>query len=352
MLYSGIDLHKRSLDICTLDNNGTTIALRKMKTDKEKIQSYFSQWNEPHKAVIECTSGWYWLSEFLTSLNVTVVLAHAKYLKAISYAKVKTDAIDAHTLAKLLRLDYVPEAYQLPPQYRALRDILRQRMKMEQKRHSTARRIASILANFNILVDQSEVHRPEFEQFITSLHLSEEYRMAITFYHRQCLQLLEHKKQLESHFRTQLKPTKSFKLVSSIPGIGDITGSMIIMETGPIERFANDKHYSSYCRLVPGAKDSGARRRHKSGSKDGNPYLKFAFTEAALRAVQHYPEIRLFYYNLQQRTNKRVAQTVVAKELSKITYYVLTREQPFRSFKSLKCVTKNTLGSVPVNPCA
>lgn len=245
MLYSGIDLHKRSLDICTLDDNGKTVAHKRMRTDKEKIHMYFSQWNEPHKAVIECTSGWYWLAEFLTSLNVTVVLAHAKYLKAISYAKGKTDAVDAHTLAKLLRLDYVPEAYQLPPQYRALRDLLRQRMKMEQKRHSTARRVASILANFNILIDQAEVHRNEFKQCILSLQLSEEYRMAITFYHQQCLQLLEYKKQLESYFRKQLKPTKAFTLVSSIPGIGDITGSMILMETGPIDRFANDKHYSS-----------------------------------------------------------------------------------------------------------
>jgi hypothetical protein len=30
-------------------------------------------------------------------------LAHAKFLKAIAYAKVKTDAIDATTLGQLLR---------------------------------------------------------------------------------------------------------------------------------------------------------------------------------------------------------------------------------------------------------
>ncbi len=38
----------------------------------------------------------------LTSAVLGVELAHAKYVKAISYAKVKTDRVDARMLAQLL----------------------------------------------------------------------------------------------------------------------------------------------------------------------------------------------------------------------------------------------------------
>ena len=134
MLYTGIDLHRRLIVICTVNDNGTIVARTKIKTEPEAVMTYVRQWTEPHRAVVECTSNWYWLCDLLRSLGVTVVLAHAKYLKAIAYAKVKTDAVDAHTLAQLLRMGFVPEAHQLPAEYRALRDLLRQRMVMEHQR--------------------------------------------------------------------------------------------------------------------------------------------------------------------------------------------------------------------------
>jgi transposase len=122
----------------------------------------------------------------------------------------------------------------------------------------------------------------------------------------------------------------------SIPGVGDITGSIIAMETGDIHRFADAKHYCSYCRLAPGASDSGGKRSHRSGSKDGNQFLKYAFTEVAIKAMMFYPDIKRFATRLEQRANKTIARTVVAKELAKITYYVLTREQEFKTFKGVK----------------
>jgi transposase len=84
--------------------------------------------------VVECTTGWYWLCDLLQSLDIHIVLVHAKYLKAISYAKMKTDAVDTLTLVQLLRMGYIPEAHKLPPEYRAMRHLLRQRMVMEHHR--------------------------------------------------------------------------------------------------------------------------------------------------------------------------------------------------------------------------
>jgi transposase len=296
---------------------------------------YFAQW-PPHEqcAVVEATACWYWLCDLLRSQGIRVVLAHAKYLKAISYAKVKTDAIDAHTLAQLLRMGYVPEAYQLPGEYRAMRDLLRQRMVMEHKRTNLIQRVSSILAQFNARLEVSP-SAVGFAEFLERCNLPLEYRMTLLMYHQQCVQATEHRKRLEKHFKEKLRPTPTLQLLMSIPGIGDITGSIIAMETGDIGRFADAKHYCSYCRLVPGAKNSGGKRAHRSGSKDGNQYLKYAFTEAAIKAMMYYPEIKQFAERLQERTTKRIARTVVAKELAKIVYYVLHRQQEFRTFKGI-----------------
>ena len=337
MLNTGIDLHRRSIVMCTVNDSGAIAARSKMKTDPSAVTTYFQQWpGEAHRAVVECTSNWYWLCDLLRSLGIIVVLAHAKYLKAIAYAKVKTDAVDAHTLAQLLRMGFIPEAHQLPPEYRALRDLLRQRMVIEHHRTHIMQHISSMLVKFNITELPIAPSDPRFADFLASCAVPDEYRLTLQLYHQECLQASTHKKQLEQYFKQQLRPTPRLQRLVSIPGIGDITGAIIAMETGDIGRFADHKHYASYCRLAPGACDSGGKHKHRSGSKDGNQYLKYAFTEAAIKAMQFYPPIRGFADRLERRSNASIARTVVAKELSKIAYVVLSRQEYCTTFKGIE----------------
>jgi transposase len=65
----------------------------------------------------------------------------------------------------------------------------------------------------------------------------------------------------------------------------------ILYEVGQISRFKNVRHFSSYCRLVPGVAQSGQVSRRGRSSKQGNSYLKSAFNQAAIVAVRSYPRI-------------------------------------------------------------
>ena len=170
-----------------------------------------------HKTVVESTSNWYWLSDLLSNHQIEITLAHAKYLKAISYAKVKTDKVDSQILAQLLRMNLIPAAHQISPEKRGLRDMMRARL-----------------------------------------------------------------------------------------------------------------------RLVPGANNSNRKQKHKSGNKDGNKYLKMAFTEAGFRAVQYYKEIKQFYQSKSRKKHKTIARILVAKELAKICYFMLKEKREFNNtFKSV-----------------
>lgn len=113
-----------------------------------------------------------------------------------------------------------------------------------------------------------------------------------------------------------------------VPGIGRIVAFTILLEIDGIARFPSARDFVSYCRLVPGAGNSGGKARHKR-TKDGNRYLKIAFSHAAIRAIQYYPEIRAFYRALARRKPPVVARAVVAKELARIVYYILTKQEAF-----------------------
>jgi hypothetical protein len=73
---------------------------------------------------------------------------------------------------------------------------------------------------------------------------------------------------------------------------------------------------------VPGAADSGGRHRHRA-SKDGNRYLKLAFSHASVRAIQYFPEVRQWYQRWKRKKPARIARALVAKELAQSVYHVL-----------------------------
>ena len=65
-------------------------------------------------------------------------------------ARVKTDAVDARTLAHLLRADLLPEAYIAPRELRDLRDLLRHRVALTRMRSALKNRVRALLAKHGI----------------------------------------------------------------------------------------------------------------------------------------------------------------------------------------------------------
>lgn len=325
MYYSGIDLHTDNCYITTIDEQGVLVKQQRVENISELIVDYFQRLPGPHSTVVESTSGWYWLNDLLEDHGIELVLAHAKYLKAIAYAKVKTDKVDSHTLATLLRQNLIPRAHKISRQLRGLRDTMRLRLRLVQQRTACLRRIDSIAVKFNLSAAASA-------KADTTKALPDPYRFQLS--------VLEHTRNtftkeilaLEKSLHPVLIPNDDVQHLLGVPGIGKLTAFSLYLEIDGIKRFASDKHFESYCRLVPAADNSNRRQHHRS-SKDGNKYLKIAFSEAAVHAIQYYSEYRCFYQRLARRSNQAIARTVVAKELAKIVYYILKNKTDYQGFK-------------------
>ncbi len=315
--FSGIDLHWDNCYITTLDDAGSIAKQQRVDNIREDIMNYFQALPGDHIAVVESTTGWYWLNDLLEEIGIELVLAHAKYLKAISYAKVKTDKVDAQTLAKLLRLGLIPKAHKISRSLRDLRDTMRARLRMVHKRTACILSTNTIGVKFN--------HPESF---------SEPYQLQLSLLDQQQALLAEHILTLEKSLHPHLIPNEDIQHLLYVPGIGKISAFTLYLEIDGIDRFPSDKHFLSYCRLVPAAENSN-RRMHQRSSKDGNKYLKIAFSDIAVHAIQYYPEIKSFYQKMLRRTNKHVARTIVAKEFAKIVYYILKNKSPYKGFKGL-----------------
>ena len=288
MYYTGIDLHKFTSYLTTVDSSGNIIKEADIKNVNHNFVQYFSDLGNENITTVESTMTWYWLNDLLSSLNIPMVLAHAKYVKAIAYAKVKTDKVDSHTLAQLLRMDYIPVAHKISNDNRLLRDALRARIKIVQRHTSVTNSMHLLLAKYNLdSPEQLEaIPRFQFDQLTEVEALLKE-------------QILDLEKQLYPF----LIPNDDTQRLLWIPGIGKMNALTILLEVDDINRFEDVKHFFSYCRLVPSARNSGGKSKQRS-SKDGNKYLKVAFSDAAIHAVQYYPVIKKYYNSLSGNCRK------------------------------------------------
>jgi transposase len=314
MWYSGIDQHKRDSVITTYGSDGPPVKQARVPNTALQLERYFAQFPGPHRAVVESTGAWYWLADTLAALGVDLVLAHATRVKAIAAAKVKTDQVDADTLALLLRADLIPVAHMIRPAQRGPRDLMRTRLRLVEKCVSAQNSIDRLLEKFNV-------------EHITAL--AECYQLQATCHTVQLQLLTAQITAVERALHPHLLPNADVQRLLWIPGLGKVNAFTIYTEIDGIARFPSVRQFFSYSRLVPGADNSGPRTRHRSGSKAGNRYLKLAFSHAGIRAVQYYPEIRAFFKAKARRKPIRIARTLVALELARIVYHVLATQEDF-----------------------
>jgi len=329
MYYTGIDLHPATCTLCTLDHAGTQVKGETFPTDPAQIAAYFEAIPGEHHAVVECTTGWYWLSDLCQDLGVDLVLAHAKHLKAIAYAKVKTDAVDATTMAHVLRLGFIPEAHQISRDRRGFRDLLRHRLRLVETRTRLQTQAQAMLLQFNRgPVAGTALREISMLEAALDTTFPPPYRLQLETFAVQLHQLDTSLRTIRAQLRTELIPQPDVQHLLTIPGVGLMTALTLYLEIDGIQRFPTAGHFFSYCRLVPGAHNSGGKQHH-ARRKDGNRYLKMAFGQAAPKARQYYPVIRRWFERVERQKGFPLANALVAKELAKSAYYVLRKVEPF-----------------------
>src|SRR5690606_29253239 len=146
----GIDLHARQMCVCLMDRSGKILVHTNVRNNDF---NFFLKLIAPYKhdltVCCECMFGWFWLADACHQANLTFVLAHALYLRAIHGGKNKNDRIDSEKITHLLRTNLIPPAYVYPARMRPLRALLRQRIVYVWRRAELLARIHSHQLAYN-----------------------------------------------------------------------------------------------------------------------------------------------------------------------------------------------------------
>jgi transposase len=342
----GIDLHARQMYVCLMDRQGKKLVHTNVKdNDFEFFLKLVQPYQHSLTVCCECMFGWYWLADACQQAGLTFVLAHALYVKAIHGGKNKNDRVDSEKLTHLLRSNLIPPAYVYPALKRPLRALLRQRIFYVWRRSELLARIHSHqLAHNRIPAKQTRRVRDSWEEQLLAAEDHPLRQVAL----KNDLAMIKHFDQqisgLELELQRQTKQVagREYALLQTVPGIGQSLGLTILHEIGQIDRFPTVKDFLSYCRLVKGTVASAGKIKGLRGAKLGNPYLRWAFGEAAVIAKRDHYLMGPLSQRLEAQMggNKFKANTVVAIKLARAVYFMLKNKTVFDPERLLAATQK------------
>jgi len=329
--YCGIDLHARTMYLCILNRDGEILVHRNMPAGPEPFLKAIAPYREDVVVCVECIFTWYWLADLCAREDIPFVLGHALYMKAIHGGKAKNDKIDSQKIAVLLRGGMLPQAYVYPAEMRATRDLLRRRLHLTRKRAELLAHIQNTNSQYNLPeIGKKIAYKANrggvAERFPDpAVHKSVEVDLALIDFYDQLLRDVE----LTIVQTAKQHDAQTLYRLQSVPGIGKILSLVLLYEIHDITRFPRVQDFVSYCRLVKCAKESAGKRYGTAGTKIGNAYLTWAFSEAAVLFLRNNPAGQKYLARLEKKHGKGQALTVLAHKLARAVYSMLKREVVF-----------------------
>jgi transposase len=259
------------------------------------------------------------------------VLGHALYMTALHGGQATHDTIDAHQIAVLWRGGMLPQASVYPATMRATRDLRR-------RRRSRTRKRAERLAHIQNTTRQD--HRPEIGTTLAdnanragvaarcpdpAVQKSLAVDLARLGSDDPRLNALEwHSvKAATPHDATPLDRRQT------VPGIGTILSLGLLAEIHDLQRFPSGQDVVAYGRLGTCAQESAGKRSGTAGAERGQASLTWACSDAAVLVLRDHPAGQTSLPRWAKQPGRGQALTLLAQQLGRAVYDLVTRQQAF-----------------------
>jgi len=312
--YLGIDVSKDWLDVVLLRDG---LAAEKGQFDNNfqgfrQLQHFLKK--RKVKAVQVCleATGYYGLEValFLHQAAYRVSVVNPARIKAYAesqLSRTKTDTGDAALIADFCRTQQ-PEAWTPPPpEQRELQALVRH------------------LQNLNDMRQQELNRRQAGIPSETLLKTLDDH---IAFLDQHIADLL---RQIRDHIQQHPHLRQQHDLLTSIPGIGDLTAFKLLAEIVDVTAFDSARQLAAFAGLTPRERRSGSSVRGRSRlSKRGSSRLRNALYFPAIVAQRYNPILQPFAQRL-LAAGKSKLQVIAAvmRKLLHLVFGILKSGQPF-----------------------
>ena len=260
----GVDLHKKIITVCVMNETLAVLARKTLYCDQpDQIAAWFRPF-APFQVVVEATANHSWLVELLEPLAQRIVLANPTKLRVIAESVKKTDRLDAQLLAEFLARDQIPQAYMPTPRQRQHRALIRHRQYLRGRMSSVRCKIRHILGDYN--ADRKDLFSAQCgKAYLKTVPLRDADRFVVK-------QLWSEYEDHQARMRVVTKKIKAFlakapqreaearAIVKTAPGVGFVTAEVVLSELADVSRVPNAKAVCAYAGLVPAVRQTGGKK--------------------------------------------------------------------------------------------
>ena len=386
MFFLGIDIAKHNHVASLIDDNGNSIfkaySFSNSSNGADSLIDKLKKYSTDDIIIGMEATGHYWLAlySYLLEKDFNIIVINPIQTDAWRHAtdirKRKTDSSDSVLIADFIRFGNFQNSSIADEKYLNLRNMTRFRHSLIEQIGDLKRKIIAnldlvfpeyssyfsdifgqtskeILLNFNTAEDFKNLKTKDFEKVLRNITLKKAatiklnslkqisqsffgVKFALSSYSIQIKCLIEQIKVIEDQVKLIENEIESIVKdlntpIFTIPGIGYVTGAVILAELGDINKFSSDKKIVAYAGLDATVNQSGqSDGQHGHLSKRGSTHLRKALFQAAFVASTN-DTIFKDFYDKKRKEGKHhlVAVNAVARKMCHVIYAVLKKNEPY-----------------------
>lgn len=323
VFYIGIDVSKLTLDVTIINSHTKTRKYKQIENSTSGLNT-LDNWLKQHVLfhytnALFCFehTGMYTrvLLDYLLSKSAKVWMESSLQIKkSLGLNRGKNDKIDAHRIAEYAYRfsDKAKLVINNSDEILMLKDLLSARARLKKSLQQIAGTIKELK---KVDLEQGK----EIEML--NLHAVRGMKKSIEQIEAKIQQIIESHKRLK----------ELYQLTTSIPGVGFILATKLLVYTKVFTSFDNVRQLACYCGVAPFEYRSGTSVKGRTGvSKFANMDLKATLHLAAISAIQHNAELKQYYERkVEEGKSKMAVINAVRNKLLARIVAVVNRNTPY-----------------------
>ncbi len=325
MIIIGCDFHSRLQQIAMLDTETGEVVEKKLEHENGAAKRFYEGLKERALVGIETTGYTRWFAEMLQELGHELVVGEAGKIRATETRKQKHDRRDAWHIMELMAEGKFPRIWLPSAEERDVRVLVEHRHQLVELRTRAKNGLQAMALGYG-LRRRGRLWSAAGRQELEKIPLRE--GMARRRQDLTCLldQLDAWVKELDQRIEQEVARREDAQRLMTHPGVGAQTALATVLVLGPVERFPDDRHLTSYLGLIPQEDSSAGRQRFGHLTKQGNRLMRFLLVEAAGIASRYDPRLQRAYRRLAFRKGAAIAKVAIARKLA-IRLYIMLRDR-------------------------
>ena len=329
MRIIALDVHRSFAQTAILES-GKLRDAGKIDLEYSRLLRFARKLKPDDEIVIEATGNTSAIVRVLLPFVGRVVIANPILVRAIAWAKVKTDKIDAAVLAKLHASGFLPEVWMPNEETEARRRVVAERTQLVSQMTRLKNRIQSVLHANLIPPYKGVLFSQRGRAWLEAQPLAEDQRRVIVRHAGELDRLGAELAEVDKSLAQKALDEPQVKRLMTITGVNATVAMSVLAAIGDIHRFSSPEKLVSYFGLNPRVRQSGDKPAyHGRITKQGRAHARSMLVEAAWVISGAPGPLRAFFIRIRDKRGKHVAAVATARKLAVIVWHILTKDEDY-----------------------